>query len=135
MKMDIINPNAAGIDIGSRSHYVSIGQTDNDVKEFGVFAKDNEELSDWLKENEIKTVALESTGTYWQNLYLVLQQKGFEVILANGKFTKNIKGRKTDVQDCQWIQKLHSLGLLSGSFLPDDETEKLKPTVDKEQDG
>lgn len=126
MKMDIINPNAAGIDIGSRSHFVAIGQDDSDVKEFGVFANDNENLADWLKDNNIKTVALESTGTYWQNLYLVLQQKGFEVILANGKFTKNIKGRKTDVQDCQWIQKLHSLGLLTGSFLPDDETEQLR---------
>lgn len=126
MKMDIINPYAAGIDIGSRSHFVAIGQADSDVKEFGVFAHDNESLAKWLQVNNINTVAMESTGTYWQNLYLVLQQKGFEVILANGKFTKNIKGRKTDVQDCQWIQRLHSLGLLSGSFLPDDETEKLR---------
>ena len=124
--MDIIHPHAAGIDIGSRSHFVAIGQDDSDVKEFGVFANDNENLANWLKENNIETVALESTGTYWQNLYLVLQQKGFEVILANGKFTKNIKGRKTDVQDCQWIQNLHSLGLLTGSFLPDDETEQLR---------
>ena len=126
MKMDIINPNAAGIDIGSRSHFVAINQSNSEVREFGVFADDNEQLAGWLKDNNIKTVALESTGTYWQNLYLVLQQHGFEVILANGKFTKNIKGRKTDVQDCQWIQKLHSLGLLTGSFLPDDETEQLR---------
>ena len=126
MKMDIINPNAAGIDIGSRSHFVSVGQDESETKEFGVFAKDNEDLANWLEECDIQTVALESTGTYWQNLYLVLQQRGFEVILANGKFTKNIKGRKTDVQDCQWIQKLHSLGLLTGSFLPDDETEQLR---------
>lgn len=126
MKMDIVHPHAAGIDIGSRSHYVAIGQEDSEVREFGVFAKDNEDLAEWLAENKITTVALESTGTYWQNLYLVLQQKGFEVILANGKFTKNIKGRKTDVQDCQWIQKLHSLGLLTGSFLPDDQTEQLR---------
>ena len=126
MKMDIINPYAAGIDIGSRSHFVAVGQDESQVKEFGVYAKDNNDLADWLEENNIKTVALESTGTYWQNLYLVLQQRGFEVILANGKFTKNIKGRKTDVQDCQWIQKLHSLGLLTGSFLPDDQTEQLR---------
>ena len=126
MKMDIINPNAAGIDIGSRSHFVAIGQRMIDVQEFGVFADDNQKLADWLDQNEIKSVAMESTGTYWQNLYLVLQQRGFEVILANGKFTKNIKGRKTDVQDCQWIQKLHTLGMLSGSFLPDDETEQLR---------
>ena len=126
MKMDIINPNAAGIDIGSRSHYVAINQSEEDVREFGVFASDNEKLADWLSLHNINSVAMESTGTYWQNLYLVLQQRGFEVILANGKFTKNIKGRKTDVQDCQWIQKLHSLGLLTGSFLPDNETEKLR---------
>ncbi len=96
MKMDIINPNAAGIDIGSRSHYVSVGQRMSDVREFGVFSTDNQELADWLEQNEITSVAMESTGTYWQNLYLILQQRGFEVILANGKFTKNIKGRKTD---------------------------------------
>ncbi|WP_235299714.1 IS110 family RNA-guided transposase [Portibacter marinus] len=126
VKMDIIHPHAAGIDIGSRSHYVAIGQTDSEVKEFGVFAEDNEVLAKWLKQHNVKTVAMESTGTYWQNLYLVLQEKGFEVILANGKFTKNIKGRKTDVQDCQWIQKLHTLGLLTGSFLPDDQTEQLR---------
>ena len=69
---------------------------------------------------------MESTGSYWQNLFTALQDAGFEVLLANGKFTKNIKGKKTDVQDCQWIQKLHSLGLLSGSFLPDETTEQLR---------
>lgn len=83
-------------------------------------------LSRWLKESGIRTVAMESTGTYWQALYAVLLADGFQVILCNGKFTKNIKGRKTDVQDCQWIQKLHSIGLLSGSFLPDLETEQLR---------
>lgn len=72
------------------------------------------------------TVAMESTGTYWQALYAVLQESGFQVILCNGKFTQNIKGRKTDVQDCQWIQKLHTIGLLSGSFLPDEATEQLR---------
>ena len=126
MKMDIINPNAAGIDIGSRSHFVAIGQSEKEIREFGVFADDNEQLTHWLLNNGIKTVAMESTGTYWQNLYLVIQSSGIEVILCNGKFTKNIKGRKTDIQDCQWIQKLHSLGLLTGSFLPDDETEQLR---------
>lgn len=80
----------------------------------------------WFKEKNIKTVAMESTGTYWQSLYAVLLLEGFEVILCNGKFTKNIKGKKTDIKDCQWIQKLHSLGLLSGSFLPDKQTEKLR---------
>ena len=126
MKMDIVNPHAAGIDVGSRSHFVAIGQSSNDVKEFGVYNEDLQNLSKWLSENKIKTIAMESTGTYWQNLYAVLQSEGFTVVLCNGKFTKNIKGKKTDVQDCQWIQKLHTLGLLSGSFLPDEETEQLR---------
>lgn len=126
MKMEIVNPNACGIDIGSRSHFVSIGQAEEDVREFGVYNEDLQSLAQWLAENEVKSVAMESTGTYWQNLYAVLIGSGFEVILCNGKFTKNIKGRKSDVQDCQWIQKLHTLGLLSGSFLPDEATEQLR---------
>lgn len=126
VKMKIINPNAAGIDIGSRSHYVAIGQNEEDVKEFGVYACDLKNLVAWLIENHITTVAMESTGSYWQNLFSMLQEAGLEVVLVNGKFTKNIKGKKTDVMDCMWIQKLHSLGLLSGSFLPDEMTEKLR---------
>jgi transposase len=124
--MDIINPNAAGIDVGSRSHYVAIGQSRDQVKEFGVYADDNQQLIDWLKQNNIDSVAMESTGDYWQTLYSALQSAGFDMLLANGKFTKNIKGKKTDVLDCQWIQKLHTLGLLSGSFLPDSVTEQLR---------
>lgn len=126
IKMDVVNPYAAGIDVGSRSHFVAIGQKETEVKEFGVFNEDLFALVKWLKENSIKTVAMESTGTYWQALYAVLSDSDFQVILCNGKFTKNIKGKKTDVQDCQWIQKLHSIGLLSGSFLPDLQTEELR---------
>lgn len=126
VSMEVVNPNAAGIDIGSRSHFVAVGQHEEDVKEFGVYNEDLEALAKWLSEHQVKTVAMESTGTYWQNLFTVLQGAGFEVILCNGKFTKNIKGKKSDVQDCQWIQKLHTLGLLSGSFLPDEATEQLR---------
>jgi transposase len=126
MDLEIVNPNAAGIDVGSRSHYVAKGQQADDVREFGVCASDHREVISWLKKYGIKTVAMESTGSYWQNLFSALQDAGFEVLLANGKFTKNIKGKKTDVLDCQWIQKLHSLGLLSGSFLPDETTEQLR---------
>ena len=126
MELEIVNPSAAGIDVGSRSHYVAVGQGSNDVREFGVYAEDHLALIEWLTENEVTTVAMESTGTYWQNLFAALQRAGFDVLLANGKFTKNIKGKKTDVLDCQWIQKLHSLGLLSGSFLPDSATEQLR---------
>ena len=126
MQVEILNPNAAGIDVGSRSHFAAIGNKKHQVREFGVYSEDHQELIQWFTENEIKTVAMESTGTYWQNLFTALQEAGFEVILANGKFTKNIKGKKTDVLDCQWIQRLHSLGLLSGSFLPDTQTEQLR---------
>lgn len=124
--MEIINPKAAGIDVGSRSHWVAVGQQECGIREFGVFNQDLYEMADWLHEHEIRTIAMESTGTYWQNLYAVLISKGFHVILCNGKFTKNIKGKKTDIKDCQWIQKLHSLGLLSNSFLPDGKTEQLR---------
>lgn len=124
--MDIINSNAAGIDVGSRSHFVAVGQSHEDVKEFGVYAEDLTALCKWLKSLGINSVAMESTGDYWQNLFVELEKHGFEVLLANGKFTKNIRGRKTDVLDCMWIQRLHSLGLLSGSFLPDEMTEKLR---------
>ncbi len=126
ISMDIVNPHAAGIDIGSRSHWVAVGQGANQFREFGVYNEDLFAIAQWLKECGIKTVAMESTGTYWQSLYAVLMAEGFQVILCNGKFTKNIKGKKTDIQDCQWIQKLHSIGLLSGSFLPDEATEQLR---------
>lgn len=124
--MDVVNFNASGIDVGSRSHFVAIGQELGDVREFGVYAEDLTALCQWLLESDVTTVAMESTGDYWQNLYVELVSFGFEVVLANGKFTKNAKGKKTDVKDCRWIQKLHTLGLLSGSFLPDLTTEQLR---------
>lgn len=124
--MKVVNPHAAGIDVGSRSHWVAVGQLEENIKEFGVFNQDLFALADWLSEHGIKTIAMESTGTYWQSLYAVLIAKGFQVVLCNGKFTKNIKGKKSDVMDCQWIQKLHTLGLLSSSFLPDEQTEQLR---------
>jgi len=126
VSMEVINPHAAGIDVGSRSHFVAIGQAVDEVREFGVYNEDLKAVAEWLLENQITTVAMESTGTYWQSLFAVLQNAGLQVILCNGKFTKNIKGKKTDVQDCQWIQKLHTIGLLSGSFLPDEATEQLR---------
>jgi len=126
MTLEIVNKNAAGIDIGSRSHWVAVGQNKSDIKEFGVYNEDLYALADWLNKHSISSVAMESTGNYWQNLHAILIAKGFEVTLCNGKFTKNIKGKKTDVIDCQWIQKLHALGLLSSSFLPDEDTEILR---------
>lgn len=124
--MEVINRYAAGIDVGSRFHYVAIGQKPEHVRKFGVYNEDLKSLLKWLQENKITTIAMESTGTYWQSLFATLQEAGLEVYLCNGKFTKNIKGRKTDVQDCLWIQKLHSLGLLTSSFLPDLATEQLR---------
>jgi len=126
VKMEVINPNAAGIDVGSRSHFAAIGQGKEEIKEFGVYNEDHQQLIRWFLDSEVQTVAMESTGTYWQNLYSALITAGFRVILCNGKFTKNIKGKKTDVKDAQWIQKLHTIGLLTGSFLPDEATEQLR---------
>lgn len=126
MELDIINPNCAGIDIGSKSHYVAVGQALEDVKEFGVYADDLTAICLHLKDYGITSVAMESTGNYWQNLYVELERHGMEVTLCNGKFTKHAKGKKTDVKDCRWIQKLHALGLSTSSFLPDQTTEELR---------
>jgi len=125
-KMEVINAHAAGVDVGSKSHFVAIGQHKEDVREFGCYTNDLHELCTWLKEKGVTTVALESTGSYWQSLFILLQDYQLNPILVNGKFTKNVKGRKTDVQDCQWIQKLHTLGLLEGSFIPNVFTETLR---------
>lgn len=126
IKMQIVNPNAAGVDVGSRSHFVAIGQGIEHVREFGVYSEDLKNLGQWLLENKIDTVAMESTGDYWQNLFTELTHLGIKVNLVNGKFTKNPTRQKTDVLDCQHIQKLHALGLLPASFLPDEKTEPLR---------
>jgi transposase len=124
-KMQILNPQAAGIDVGSKSHFVAVGQEENQIKEFNVYQSGLKELVAFLKTNDIKTVAMESTGSYWQSLFLLLQTEGFEVVLVQGTQTKNLKA-KTDVKDAQWIQKLHSLGLLRGSFLPSESTMQIR---------
>ncbi|MEQ9413031.1 MAG: IS110 family transposase [Cyclobacteriaceae bacterium] len=126
MPLTVVNPHAAGIDVGSRTHFVAIGQDQKDVKSFGVYAQDLTALAKWLIDNQVTSVAMESTGAYWQNLFVELINNGLEVVLTNGKFTKNINRKKTDVLDCQWIQKLHTLGLLPSSFLPDHTTERLR---------
>ena len=126
ISLEVVNPYAAGIDIGSRSHWVAVGQNAQDVKEFGVYSEDHLELCNWLQDHNVTTIAMESTGSYWQNLFSSLVAHDFDVILVNGRQTKNIKGKKTDIKDCQWIQKLHSLGLLSSSFLPDSTTDIIR---------
>lgn len=126
ISLEVVNPNAAGIDVGGRSHWAAVGQNAQDIQEFGVYSEDNLTLCHWLLRHKVETVAMESTGTYWQNLFSALTGFGFDVILVNGRQTRNIKGKKTDIKDCQWIQKLHTLGLLSSSFLPDSTTDIIR---------
>ena len=122
-EFELINPNAAGIDIGASEHWVSvpIERDEENVRRFGSFTPDLNQIADWLKQCRITTVAMESTGVYWIPLFQILEANGFEVRLVNAHYIKTVPGRKSDVLDCQWIQKLHSYGLLSGSFRPDDE--------------
>lgn len=117
-----LNPNAAGIDIGATMHFVAIpeGADDSRVRSFGTYTADLESIADWLTQCRVTTVAMESTGVYWIPLYELLERRGFEVILAEPSQMKKTPGRKSDVLDCQWIQQLHSFGLLRNSFRPDD---------------
>jgi transposase len=118
-----IHLNAAGIDIGSRDHYVAVPE-DRDsqpVRHFECFTADLHRLADWLEQCGIDTVAMESTGVYWIPLFQILEARGFEVKLVNARHTKTVPGRKTDVLDCQWLQQLHTFGLLSASFRPEDQ--------------
>jgi transposase len=119
----LINPDAAGIDIGSEENWVAIpaDRTEEPIKRFGAFSCDIEAMATWLKECKVRTVAMESTGVYWIPVYDVLESKGFEVILVNARDIKNVPGRKSDIKDCQWIQQLHTYGLLRGSFRPKEQ--------------
>jgi transposase len=119
--LTITHPNAAGIDIGSASHYVAVpaDRDDEPVREFASFTEDLEALADWLKACGVDTVAMESTGVYWIPLFELLESRGFTVLLVNARHVKNVSGRKSDVLDCQWLQQLMSYGLLRGAFRPD----------------
>ncbi len=118
-----INLHAAGIDIGSRQHHVSVPEGCDEVvvRAFGTFTADLESLADWLQQCGITSVAMESTGVYWIPVFELLEARGFEVKLVQPAKLKNVPGRKTDVLDCQWIQQLHTYGLLEGSFRPTDQ--------------
>jgi len=126
LAMKIVHPNAAGIDIGSKSHWVAVDQLVSNVREFGVYTKDHQNIIAHLKFHRITTVAMESTGSYWQTLFHSLQKAGFEVVLVQGSQTKNLRGKKTDLLDCMWIQKLYTLGLLTASFLLSDKLQTLR---------
>lgn len=122
------NPNAAGIDIGDTEHWVAVppDRDSNPTRQFGTFTEDLLSISQWLKKCGIETVAMESTGIYWLQLYLLLEANGFEVFLVNAKYVKNVTGRKDDDEDSEWIQRLHSYGLLSNSFQPKGEIRELR---------
>ena len=126
LSMPVLYSRCAGIDVGSRFHKVAIDQNRENVKEFGVYSKDHKALIEYFIAHKIESVAMESTGSYWQTLFDPLQKAGFHVELVNGNQTKNVQGKKTDIIDCLWIQKLHSLGLLSGSFLPQVQIQELR---------
>lgn len=122
--MEKIRKNAAGIDIGAKKAFVSVeGQ---DVKNFLTFTEDFEKLRDYLLEQKIATVAMEATGVYWNILYEILEEAGIDVWLVDGRQTKQVPGRKTDVKDCQWIQQLHSYGLLNRCFVVESDIKELR---------
>jgi len=121
--LDIIHRDAAGIDVGNESHFVSV-PPDRDpqaIREFGSWTAALEEMAQWLKNCRIHTVVMQSTGVYWIALHAVLQRHGLEVNLVDARGTKNVPGRKSDVQECQWLRKLHTYGLLRPCFLPPPE--------------
>jgi transposase len=121
--LEEINQNAAGIDLGGGEHWVCVpaDRAAKNIRRFGCFTPDLIAMADWLMECRIDTVAMEATGVYWIPVFQILEAKGFEVKLVNAHHVKTVPGRKTDVLDCQWLQKLHTYGLLSGSFRPEDQ--------------
>ena len=120
--LEQINLDAAGLDIGSREIWSCVpeGRDEVSVRVFDTYTIDLYDLAAWLEHCAVKTVAMESTGVYWIPIYEILQERGFEVYLVNARTVKNVTGRKTDVLDCQWIQQLHTYGLLQASFIPDE---------------
>jgi transposase len=121
-KLTITNPDAGGIDVGSQVHYVAVpeGRAQTSVRSFGAYTAQLDELVQWLKDCGITTVAMESTGVYWIALFQKLEEAGLEVLLVDARQAKHVPGRKSDVQDCQWLQQLHSYGLLRAAFRPED---------------
>lgn len=127
----ILHPNAAGIDISDTEMMVCVpgDRCEEPIQAFGTFTSDLHALADHLQLCNIDTVAMESTGVYWVSLFLILQDRGFDVYLVNAKHVKNVTGRKTDEEDAAWIQRLHSCGLLNKSFQPDNDTRGLRSLI------
>lgn len=127
-KISEVQRNAAGIDVGAESHYVAVPQDSDEepVRNFGAFTGDLYRLADWLEVCGIELVAMESTGVYWIPLFQVLEERGFDVKLVDPQRLRSVPGRKTDVVDCQWLQQLHSYGLLAGAFRPSEQIRQLR---------
>jgi transposase len=125
---EVAHPHAAGIDIGSREHYVCVppNRDETQVRRFSAYTEGLQEMTQWLERCGVRTVAMESTGVYWLPVYQKLEQAGLEVLLVDARSVKHVPGRKTDVKDCQWLQELHTYGLLRGAFRPEDETCQLR---------
>jgi len=123
LRLEVMHPDAAGIDIGNESHYASVppSRDSQPVREFGCTTAELKAMADWLKQCRIRTVAMQSTGVYWIAVYDILEQAGLEVYLVNARDTKNLPGHKSDVQESQWLMKLHTYGLLRNSFRPTQE--------------
>jgi len=121
--LPVMRPDAAGIDIGATEIFVAVpaDRAAENVRSFPTFTQDLYSLADWLQQCGTKTVAMESTGVYWIPLFQILEDRGFEVCLVNARHVKNVPGRRTDVSDCQWLQFLHSVGLLRASYRPEQE--------------
>src|ERR1700681_1022458 len=118
--LEVMHPHARGIDVGNSSHYVAV-RPDRDpdpVRRFDCFTADLQRLADWLQQCGVTTVAMQSTGVYWIPVYEILETRGLEVYLVNARHTRNLPGRKSDVQESQWLLKLHTYGLLRNSFHP-----------------
>jgi transposase len=130
--LEIMNPDAAGIDIGSRNFFVDAGE--EEIKVFPTYTEGCNAVRDYLLQRKIKTVAMESTGVYWVILHSILEEAGLEVYLVNGRDAKNVPGRKSDVKDCQWLRQLHSYGLLRKSFIPDENIRTLRNYMRLRQD-
>ncbi len=111
--METVNVRAAAVDIGSRMHMAAVNPevTDAPIRAFGTFTHDLHDLAAWFKDHGVTSIAMESTGVYWIPAYEILEQHGFEVILVNARYAKNVPGRKTDVSDASWLRQLHSYGL------------------------
>ncbi|PYI98801.1 MAG: hypothetical protein DME98_02940 [Verrucomicrobia bacterium] len=128
LSLEVVHPDAAGIDIGNEFHYVAVPPTRDGepVRRFGCTTTELKSMADWLKQCRIRTVAMQSTGVYWIAVFDILEEAGFEVYLVNARETKNLPGRKSDVQKSQWLMKLHTYGLLRNSFRPSQEIRTMR---------